>query len=264
MNEQIDYAEMLEIPVSTVNVVRKKSRKKRTEPEDLKDRVVQTVNERVREEVVDAPIEEELAATRVAASENLTEPIAEETPAPVKEKKKFFDSKILVAQFVAVLALCATIFLTNIFWKQSAINTFFAGLLNPAEQVQTETDDRVYTQLTAGSVVSDDSIVCAVSETGVLSFTGECSVYSPCSGKITDVAQGENGLYTVTIEHTGKFSTRISDLSRVYAAKGDNVYANIPVGYSAGEQAVSVSMFDQGNLISAYTVNENNDIVWNA
>ena len=32
MNEEIEYAEMLEIPVSTVNVVRKKGRRKKTKP----------------------------------------------------------------------------------------------------------------------------------------------------------------------------------------------------------------------------------------
>ena len=49
MSERIDYAEMLEIPVSTVNVVRKKSKKKRAETDDLKDQVVKAVNERVSE-----------------------------------------------------------------------------------------------------------------------------------------------------------------------------------------------------------------------
>ena len=45
MNEQLDYAEMLEIPVNTVNVVKKKSifkRKQKQQPEmqdDLKAQV---------------------------------------------------------------------------------------------------------------------------------------------------------------------------------------------------------------------------------
>ena len=55
MNEELDYAEMLEIPVSTVNVVKKKSffkRKQRVaepapQPEELKEMVVESVNERV-------------------------------------------------------------------------------------------------------------------------------------------------------------------------------------------------------------------------
>ena len=265
MSERIDYAEMLEIPVSTVNVVRKKSKKKRAETDDLKDQVVKAVNERVSEgDFSEEKSEEVLSETRYAASEDLSEEYDLEEPdaAPVKVKGKFFDSKILLAQFVAVLALAATIFLTNIVWKESAINTFFAGLLNPTDQSQSVDDDRIYSQLTMGSVVSDDDITCTVSDTGVLSFTGECSVYTPCDGKIVSVTE-KDGLYTVKIEHTKSFSTEISNLSTAYFAAGDKVFSTIPVGYTKGASPVSVSMFDNGNLIKSYTVNEANDIIWN-
>lgn len=61
MNEELEYAEMLEIPISTVNVVRKKTRKKRSEttvrasaqetpapfPAQLKDSVIAQVNDRL-------------------------------------------------------------------------------------------------------------------------------------------------------------------------------------------------------------------------
>ena len=51
MNEQLDYAEMLEIPVNTVNVTKKKSifkRKQKAAPQDdIKERVVESVNERM-------------------------------------------------------------------------------------------------------------------------------------------------------------------------------------------------------------------------
>ena len=59
MNEEFEYAEMLEIPVSTVNVIRKKPRKKRGEqlrnpsketfPIPLKDSVIAQVNDRLTE-----------------------------------------------------------------------------------------------------------------------------------------------------------------------------------------------------------------------
>ena len=48
MSESIDYAEMLEIPVNTLNVVKKKGRKKKDD--DLKSRAVREVNERMEEE----------------------------------------------------------------------------------------------------------------------------------------------------------------------------------------------------------------------
>ena len=45
MNEELEYAEMLEIPVSTINVVRKKSR--RAKNAGLKEKLITHVNRRV-------------------------------------------------------------------------------------------------------------------------------------------------------------------------------------------------------------------------
>ena len=251
MSETIDYAEMLEIPVSTLNVT-KKSRKKKND--ELKDRVVESVNERVSPEPEEPP---------VASGENVIDygefDRAEEKPARVH--KRFLESRLLMAEFVAVVALCAAILLTNIFWPSSAINTFFRGLIE-GQPASAAPDERTYSELTLGSVVSDDGIVCSVSETGVLTFTGECSVYAPYGGIVQSVTENE-GTYTMEIEHTTSFSTVVSGLTSIYLAAGDTVYATIPVGYCAGGE-VSVSMYDNGSLISAYTVNEQNDIVWNA
>ena len=48
MNEEIEYAEMLEIPVSTVNVVKKKNRRVRGKNQpNLKERLISRVNDRV-------------------------------------------------------------------------------------------------------------------------------------------------------------------------------------------------------------------------
>ena len=108
MSESIDYAEMLEIPVNTLNVVKKRGRKKKEE--DLKNRVVERVNERL-EERAEAPAQEAFAETqesilaeeereeagRVAESEDVTD-YGEETA--VKPKKRFFDSRILISETV--------------------------------------------------------------------------------------------------------------------------------------------------------------------
>ena len=104
----------------------------------------------------------------------------------VKPKKRFFDSRILIAEFVAVCALCAAILLTNIFMPNSAINTFFENIAGGTTET-VKTDDRTYSELTLGRVVSDD-IACSVTD-GVLTFTGECSVYAPFGGKIANVSQ---------------------------------------------------------------------------
>ena len=257
MSENIDYAEMLEIPVNTLNVVKKKGRKKKEE--DLKERAVREVNERMEENRREEPVLNEAAPEsaqeRVAESEDVTDYSSEPEQKP---QKKFFDSRVLIAEFAAVCALVALILLTNIFMPNSAINTFFAGLTEPQETVYE--DDRAYSELTLGSVVSED-IACTVTD-GVLTFTGECSVYAPYGGTVQSVAETD-GVYTVEIEHTASFTSVITGLSSVYWAAGDTVYSTIPVGYSDGAGEVSVRMYDGGSLISAYSVNEENDIVWN-
>ena len=101
-----------------------------------------------------------------------------------------------------------------------------------------------------------------MSDTGVLTFTGECSVYAPYGGTVVNVAENE-GMYTIEIEHTTSFTSVIAGLTHAYCAAGDEIFANIPVGYTDGAAAVSVTMYDSGTPISAYSVNESNDIVWN-
>ena len=125
MNEELDYAEMLEIPVSTVNVVKKKSIFKHrpffapSKPQqdapaaqdELKELVVDSVNERV-------------------GAYTYTEDLSE--PAKPEKKSKFFGkdkgSKIIFTELVAVCVLAAAIFLTNIFMPSSAINTFIGTI----------------------------------------------------------------------------------------------------------------------------------------
>lgn len=251
MSETIDYAEMLEIPVSTLNVTRKRGKKHRA-PEDLKEQAVEKVNERL-----EAP---EPAEERIAEGENVVD-YGVEDPLPEKPRRKFLEGKVLVAEFIAVCALCATILLTNLFWENSAINTFFRGLVEEETPVAA-VDDRSYSELTLGSVVSDESIVCTVAETGELTFTAQCSVYVPYGGIVQSVAEN-NGVYTVEVEHTTSFTSVISGLTHAYPAVGETVYSTIPVGYSDGASAVTVAMYDSGSLIRSYSVNENNDIVWN-
>ena len=80
MNEEIEYAEMLEIPVSTVNIVRKNQRRKKVKAQEhsadatqntnvelpappLKDSVIAQVNDRLNEPSSipeEAPVQEEI------------------------------------------------------------------------------------------------------------------------------------------------------------------------------------------------------------
>ena len=65
MNEEIEYAQMLEIPVSTVNVVKKRGRKPKKSTA-LKEKVISKVNDAAEPMSMEMPIQaaevEEIAA----------------------------------------------------------------------------------------------------------------------------------------------------------------------------------------------------------
>ncbi len=242
MNEELDYAEMLEIPVETVTVNRKE-RKKRTEEPDLQEQLIGEVNER-------------MSADDPAYAEST--PIARETA--YETRKARVSRRIILGEFVAVCALCAAIFLTNIFMPDSAINTFVRGLFE-GSSAQTQ-DTRLYTDFTLASVVNDtvDTEI-AVSSAGVLSFTAKCSVYSPVDGAVASVNGNAEDGYSVEIKHSDSFSTIMSGLDIVYSDVGDAVKNNIPLGFSNGEREVRVMFYSDGSLISDCTV-EGTTLSW--
>ncbi len=239
MNEELDYAEMLEIPVQTVTV--KKREKKHGREEGLEEQLVEQVNEKMEEEdpafAESKPIEREIKP----------------------RKKRSRASKLLLAEFIAVCALCAAIFLTNILLPNSAINTFVRGLFN-GETAQTDT--RTYLDFTLSPVVNEYvEADIQTSSAGVLSFTQKCSVYSPCDGTLVSVNGNEVDGYTLQVQHSNSFSTIMSGLDSVYLAQGDRVRANLPLAYSNGEGEVRVMFYDGETLIDNLTVN-GNDISW--
>ncbi|MDE7084852.1 MAG: hypothetical protein K2O81_06365, partial [Clostridia bacterium] len=121
MEQSLEYAQMLEIPVSTVSVVKKKSLfARRAKPaDDLKDRVVESVNERMGESGANAADDDAYGALSNGYVET------EDLTAPVKTKKKLgIAGKILIAETAAACLLAAGIFLTNVFVPNTAINTF--------------------------------------------------------------------------------------------------------------------------------------------
>ncbi len=238
MDQGLEYAQMLEIPVSTVSVVKKKSlfARKAKPSDDLKDRVVDSVNERMGElpetaEEVNGYVE----------TEDLT--------APVKTKKKLgVAGKILIAETAAACLLAAGIFLTNVFVPNTAINTFMGGLTAVKEK------EAAYNQFKLTSVVSEISDAdIAVTDDGVIHFTQKCSVYPVCDGEVASVTQTD-GSYTVKIAHTSKFTSVITGLDTVYAGEGEEVKSNLPFAYSKGEKEVCVSMYDGNTLLNCYTL----------
>ncbi len=239
MNEELSYAEMLEIPVETVTVSRKEKHKKNGESEELKDKVVEKVNDRMQETY--DPLYAE------------STPIERAEGAPKGNKKI---KRLLFAEFAAVCALCAAIFLTNIFLPSSAINTFVRSIFHGG--TETAADTRTYQDFTLSPIVNEfEDVDLAVSETGVLSFTAACSVYAPCEGTLVSVnGDGKSG-FTVELKHSDSFSTIISGLDDVYCSLGQKVKSNVPLAYSDGEGSVRVMFYSEGSLLNNYTVAEN-------
>ena len=318
MNEEIEYAEMLEIPVSTVNVVRKNQRRKRAKtgetaaesntasPTDLpanplKESVIAQVNDRLSEtpNTENPPSESELPLENPEQSaqegrlefEPIPERIdtlrlysAEETGAWLEEgygqnsaqenqneggryafKRKKGESKAfriaLNTEFVAACALCGAIFLTNVFMPTSAINTFFRSINNASSIAQT--DARHYTDFDLTPVVSELSgAELSLSPTGILSFADDCCVYPAANGKIASVTQNANGSYTVKISHSDTFTGVFSGLDTVYYAEGEEVFANVPLGYTDGEEEVQVTMYSGGVLLNCFELTEENCLAW--
>ncbi len=293
MNEEIEYAEMLEIPVSTVNVVKKQRRRKKAETaaaaptptaNTLKDSVIASVNDRLSEpsdetEPNQAPVLEEGAegallfdgvperidTVRLYSAEDGNRlhgydyPLNEggryamNTPPPKSVRVA------LGVEFGLACALCCGIFLTNVFMPNSAINTFFRAINTPTEQ-QTV---RPYTDFSLTPVVSELSDAeLTLSPSGILSFTDDCHVYPAADGTVSEVTQGVDGLYTVKINHTTEFSGVITGLDTVYYAVGDDVKANVPVGYTDGETEVQVTMYSQGTLLNCFQLTEENCLAW--
>lgn len=243
MQEEVDYAEMLEIPVSTVNVVRKKNKRKG----DIKEKVIERVNERMEEPAADFVGEEE---SRVAESVLVEGGVDRE-----KERGR----RIVVGEFIAACLLCVCIFLTNVFMSDSAINTFMNSLFSPAA---TAADKRTYTDFTLSGIVSERSALSVeTSPTGVMSFTGETMVYPVCDGKVGSLSKGEEG-YTLVISHSDSFQSIVTGLTNVYYAVGETVKGNLPVGYTDGGNTVQVMLYEKDSLLNCFAVDSKNCISW--
>ena len=229
---------MLEIPVNTVNVVKKKSifkRKKQPRQDDLKEQVVESVNERVGAYVI---------------SEDVSDPPKPEKPKLKSVLKNDKAGIVLMSEAILVGVIALAIFVTNIFLPNTVINTFLSSFS------QTAAEEPVYSEFKLAPVVSELSDAeMVVSDAGVLSFTAEGSVYPICNGNVSKVYDNE-GLYTVEIAHTSTFTSVVTGLSNVYSAVGTAVRSNIPVGYSDGQAEVRVSLYDNGTLLNCFTLSD--------
>lgn len=237
MNEQLDYAEMLEIPVNTVNVTKKRSifkRRQKAQPQDdIKERVVESVNERMGAYVI---------------SEDVSDPPKPEKIRTVDGGKRDKKSVILWTEAALVGILAIGIFITNLLMPSTVINTFLSSFAQPTKE------EPVYSQLTLSPIVGDFSEAEVALNDGVLSFTAEGSVYPVCDGTVSSVTE-TNGVYTMEIAHTSTFTSVVTGLNCAYSAVGTKVAENIPVGYSDGNAEVRVTLYDNGVALSCFTLN---------
>lgn len=239
------YAEMLEMPVSTCDVIFKPARKKKRD--SLKQQVIAKVN------YDETPTEEEEKKEKKPLLKALKEKKKgkREKREPQEKRERKFD--VIYFEGVAVFLLIATILLTNIFWEGSGINTIMKNVFN---EEATVTDARPYRSFSAKS--PSDELVSSLNE-GVITLSGSGAVYPVCDGTLTSVSS-DGETYTLTVSHSDVFKTVISGLNYVYAEEGNEVYKYIPIGY-VGDGNVTVSMFNDGLLLTGYIL-EGGNIVW--
>ncbi len=261
MNEKLQYASMLEIPESSCNVTVKPIKKKRVKrkvvtPEQVKQELMDKVNA----EANSAPVEEQKSTSVESVSFPSTEKLEEKeqkaTATVNKKEKKTFKFSVISLQLAVVVLLIGVIALTNVLNDNSGINVFMRSLFSPTTPVAV--DDREFNAFTP--VIAFDEGV-TLSESGVLTVSGEGSVYSPCDGVVSSVVASEDGSYTVEIAHSENFSTLISGLTYVYMMQGEKVYANIPVGYMSEFEASLCFLGANGAVITGYEIIDG-AVVW--
>lgn len=265
MNEKLQYATMLEIPVNTCNITYKPVRKKRSRrkkadnPEEVKRELLQKVNSAAETET----FAEQAPAAEVAEGPSYAVSPAIHTDVPVmpreeSKKKRGFTFSAVTLELVIIGVLLAIIFLTNAFYPQSGINTFIKSVFG-SEQTEELVDNRLYGEFTP--VVAYDSEQAPVIENGMMTIAAQGSVYSPCDGKVAAITADGEGKYTMEIAHSENFKSVIMGLDYAYAAVGDTVYGNIPVGYVAEEGFKMCFMGADGAIITGYQVTDNT-VVW--
>ena len=251
MNE-LDYAQMIEIPVATAEVTVKKAgifhrRRHAAQKRELMEKVngEAHIEEDGAESVESAEAISGYSPYEYADKVEVTTKRDEKT----KMRKKVFKFDIVAAQTAVVAVLALTIMLTNIFWRDSGINTLVRSVFysEPAEK------DVSYTEFQAAIPASAPVDL----EEGVMTFKSG-SVYPVCDGVITKVAQNADKI-DISIKYSPSFTALISGAEYAYLGEGDSVYKSVPVCYSSGE--VKVYLYSEGKLIKNYVL-DGGRIVW--
>lgn len=249
MNE-LDYAKMIEIPVSSCDVTYKKppaAKRRKRRNDALKRELIDKVNDETAEPWDQTAPETEYASVQITTK-------AEERRRARRERKPItFD--VVSAQVAVIIVLLLTVLLTNIFWRDSGINTLLRSAFAGKEQTAEE-PDRAYTDFVPS--LPSRSAEVFLNE-GVMTFSGEGSIYSVCDGTVEKVLKNGDK-YDVTLKYSQSFSAVISGVDYAYYSEGDAIYKSLPVCYSNGGE-VRVYLYSEGRLLTDYML-DNGRIVW--
>ena len=190
MDNSIEYAKMIEVPVCTCEYSFKRKKP------FFKKKLLKAVNARLAKKnensgeeksAFNASEDDFLTLNNLDENKNQTqEQISydEECTLPVvydkvkaKREKRF--NAVISAQVVAVFALVSAIILTNLFWENSAMNTLFKSVFQSEHGAVNELE---YDDFTLTLPIADVSGVAL--ENGVITISGEYSLYPVCDGKV--------------------------------------------------------------------------------
>lgn len=252
MNEKLQYASMLEIPVQSCNISYKpikKSKKKKAVQEDVKEKLLTKIN--------NAPDVDDLDLDQPVDDQTDIQPnldLGLQADQPVLSAPKKFRFSTVTFQLFIIGALLATIFITNTVYPNSGLNVFMRGVFGT--QTVEQVDQRTFSDF--APVLNHDGEISLID--GVMTISGEGSVYSTVNGQVLSVAQAEDGTFSMEIAHSEKFVSVFSGLTHVYLSVGDDVYCTIPVGYV--EDSVDMCFKDgEGSIIADFEIVDDT-VVW--
>lgn len=245
MNEKLQYASMLEIPVNSCNVTYTKIKRRRAKRKQSAEKIKQEVLDKVNSTCIEN--EQENTQSVEQTEQLVNESIVKESKQEKVQKPK---RKIMVtASMVAIGILVAVIFLTNAIYQEGGLAVFFKNAFSSSQSAQVEQKD--YSDYSPAVALANASV--NLNE-GLATLTGSGSVYSPTDGVVSSVEVMENGKYKIEISHGNAFTSVLSGLDFAYSLVGDTVYGNIPVGYLKGGEMSMCFCKNDGSMIVDYQI----------
>ncbi len=240
-----DYAEMIEIPVSSCEMVStpqvKKSRKN--------NKIVKKFNKKIR--ALFTPKKKTESSYEPEPTTNSSVEYTQDITKALTVKESGHRLNLITVQVATIFILAIGILVTNIFWQDSGINNLLRSVF-ASEKV--EVDQRNYDVFDAFAPSKNEVKLTS----GIMKIQNKGAVYSPCDGFISEVTY--NGKYTITVSHSDNYKTIIYGADYCYIQEGDNVFLSTPVAYSL-EGGCEVAMYNQNQLITNYAL-DNGKIVW--